>query len=199
MPPRYRGRVYGPRLLVVVVVASLAVTGCRGGATAPPPTTAPATPVSAPSPSETATTAPTPPSISAAAIPGLTPAAIHDKLQAMGFATSGPVSNGPSFVTITSTRADATVLTVGPTANEVTQVVVEANRPVAAAVLATVTGVILAPAEAKAAAKQLGLELKKPTSATEPRSSTATYGAQPYALLLTSSTATLTVGRIKAP
>lgn len=188
---------HGPRLLAVVVAAALTTTGCRGGETAP--TAAPATTVSAPSTSETAPTARKLPSISAAAIPGLTPAAIHDKLRAAGFTTGGPVSNGPSFVTITSTRADATVVTIGPNANDVTQVVVEANRPVAAAVLGTVTGVLLAPAEAKAAAKRLGVELKKPTSVNEPRSSTATYGAQPYALLLTSSTATLTVGRIKAP
>ena len=176
---------------LVAVGVALALTGCAGGGPGPDPGVTSTT--------EPATTTTRAPNITASAIPGLVPATIHDKLKAIGFATSEPITSSASFVSITSKRSDATVTSYGRTPAEVAKVVAEANRAVAGAVLSAVAAAPLKPAEAAKAKAWVKAELKKgPTKGTQPRSSQASYGKQPYELLVGPATATLSIGRITA-
>ena len=181
----------GMRRCLAAIVAVLAVTACRGGRPAPTPTTA--------STAGVTTTAIPVPSITASAIPGLAPANIHDKLKALGFTTGPPSTGNASFVTITSKRTDATVTTYGRTPTDVAKVVAEADKAAADAVLRTVAAAPLKGAEVTQAQTWVRTEVKKgPTDPTRPRSSNATYGGQPYDLVVSVSTATLSIGRIAA-
>ncbi len=187
-------RVVG-RGLVAIGVA-VALTGCAGGGPGPSPTS-----TTAPEPVTTTTTTTTTkvPTVTASAIPGLVPATIHDELKAIGFATSEAVTSSASFVSITSKRSDATVTSYGRTPAEVAKVVAEANRVVAGPVLSAVAAAPLNRAEAAKAEAWVKAELKKgPTKGTQPRSSQASYGGQPYELLVGPATATLSIGRITA-
>lgn len=186
------------RRRLAVVVACMALGGCTGDRSDPRPTST--------EPAPTTTTRV--PVITAGAIPRLTPTAIHDKLRTIGFTTTEPSASGTSFVTITSKRADATVSTYGRTPAEVAKVVAEADRPVAASVLAVVAVVALQGAEVARAQTWLTAELKKgasgpaerkgqaPPSTSQPRVAKATYGGQPYELVITAATATLSIGRL---
>lgn len=179
------------RRCLAAVVAVLAVTSCRGGRQIPTPTTA--------STEAVTTTAAPVPSITATAIPGLAPAGIHDKLKALGFTTGAPSTGNASFVTITSKRTDATVTTYGRTPTEVAKVVAEADKAAADAVLRSVAAAPLKGAEVVKAQTWVRAQVKKgPTNPTSPRSSKATYGGQPYDLVVSASTATLSIGRIAA-
>jgi len=181
------------RRCLAAAVAVLAVTACRGGRPTPTPTPPPA------STEVVTTTTSLVPSITAAAIPGLTPAGIHDKMKAIGFDTGAPSTGNASFVTITSKRGDATVTTYGRTPSDVSKVVAEADKSAADAVLRQVAAAPLKGAEAVQAQTWVRSQVKKgPTDPTRPRSSKATYGGQPYDLVVSASTATLSIGRIAA-
>ncbi len=174
---------------LVAIGVTLALTGCAGDGPGPGPTstTAPAT------------TTTRVPNVTASAIPGLVPATIHDKLKAIGFATGEPVTSSASFVSITSKRSDATVTSYGRNPAEVAKVVAEANRAVAGPVFSAVAAAPLKPAEAAKAQAWVKAELKKgPTEGTQARSARASYGNQPYELLVGPATATLSIGRITA-
>jgi len=176
---------------LVAIGVAFALAGCTGDGPGPGPTS-----TTAPEPATTTTRVP---NVTASAIPGLVPAAIHDKLKATGFATGEPVTSSASFASITSKRSDATVTSYGRTPAEVAKVVAEANRAVAGPVLSAVAAAPLQPAEAAKAQAWVQAELKKgPTNGPQPRSSQASYGGQPYELLVGPATATLSIGRITA-
>ena len=180
---------------LVAIGVALALTGCAGGGPGPDPGPGP-TSTTAPEPATTTTRVP---NVTASAIPGLVPATIHDKLKAIGFATGEPITSSASFVSITSKRSDATVTSYGRNPAEVAKVVAEANRAVAGPVLSAVAAAPLNPAEAAKAQEWVKAELKKgPTKGPQPRSSQASYGGQPYELLVGPATATLSIGRITA-
>ena len=101
---------------LVAIGVALALTGCAGDGSGPGPGPGPTT---APEPATTITKVP---NVTASVIPGLVPATIHDKLKAIGFATSEPITSSASFVSITSKRSDATVTSYGRTPAEVAKV-----------------------------------------------------------------------------
>ena len=176
---------------LVAIGVALALAGCAGDGPGPGPTSTTAL--------EPATTTTKVPNVTASVIPGLAPATIHDMLKAIGFATGEPVTSSASFVSITSKRSDAAVTSYGRTPAEVAKVVAEANRAVAGPVFSAVAAAPLKPAEAAKAQAWVKAELKKgPTEGTQARSARASYGNQPYELLVGPTTATLSIGRITA-
>jgi len=179
---------------VVLVVGLLAGAGACGGDgpdPVPPPTVGSST-TEAPT-----TTVARVPTLTAEPIAGLDPTALHRKLGTLGFTTGAPTTV-PGFVTTTSQRSGATVSTYGKGPTEVVKLVAEVDRAAASQVLAVVALSATTGSEAKRAEAWVKGELRKegPTSPTEPRSAQATYGEQPHELLVTTSTATLSIGRL---
>lgn len=141
---------------------------------------------------------PTPrlPAITSQPIAGLEAGAIHDDLARIGF-TGGEPSGGEGFVKITSKRADATVSTYGTSPGDVVKIIAEANPAVAPAVLGKLAATAVPGLEATRAEAWVKTELKtRPTSPTQPHAARATYAKVPYELLVTSKSATLSIGRI---
>lgn len=139
------------------------------------------------------------PTISAEPIAGLDPATLHRKLGTIGFTTGAPTTV-PGFVTTTSLRSGATVSTYGKGSTDVVQIVAEVDKAAAPPVLATVALSATSGSEARKAEAWVKAELMKkgPTSPTAPRTARATYGGQPHELLITTSTATLSIGRLSS-
>lgn len=137
------------------------------------------------------------PNLTAEPIPGLETGSLHGGLERIGFAKSFSTAR-PGIVTTTSKRDDATVSTYGSGPADVVKIVAEANRDVAADVLGTVARAALTGSDARKAESWVKTELsaKAPAGATQPRTATAEYGSQPYELLVTPATATLSVGRL---
>lgn len=170
----------------------LAALGCGGGGGSPDPPPEPATTTTlAPT-----TTAARVPVLTAEAIPGIEVAAVHDPLRKIGFAREAPKAT-PGVVTTTSKRGDATVSTYGKGPADVVKVVAEADRAAAPTVLVAVAGVVVAGADARKAETWVKAELAKGSiSPTQPRTAQATFGRQPFELLVAKATATLSVGRL---
>ena len=102
-------------------------------------------------------------------------------------------------MTTTSKRADATVSTYGKGPDDVVKIVAEADRAVAPTVLVSVASSVVKGADAKEAETWIKAELKKgPVSPTQPRAAQATYGQQPFELLVGQATVTLSIGRLTA-
>lgn len=185
---------------LAVAVACMALGACTGDRSDPTPTS------TGPAPTTAEPTTTGVPVITAGAIPRLAPSGVHDRLRAIGFTTAEPTTIGSSFVTTTSRRSDATVSTYGRTPTEVVKVVAEAERPVAATVLAVVAASPLQGAEVARAQTWLTAGLKQPPVRTskslaapvtsQPQVTKATFGGQPYELVVTAATATLSIGRI---
>lgn len=175
---------------IVTLAASLLAVGCNRADPGPPPPPASTT---IPAPTTTVARVPT---LTADPIPEVTAAAIHADLVEIGFTTARPTT-APGFVTTTSKRTDATVSTYGTGADDVVKVIAEADTTAAPTVLPAVAATVLKRREARRAGAWLGAELKKgPKSPTEPRTSSGTYGKQPHELLITTRTATLSIGRL---
>jgi hypothetical protein len=171
---------------------SLVTLGCRGDGgdePAPPPsavTTAPSV----------ATTVARIPALTGDPIPSLEPAGLHANLGRIGFTTAAPAT-APGFVTTTSRREDATVSTYGKGPTDVVKIIAEANTAAAPTVLVSVAAAPLRGSEARRAETWVKAELRKGAiGPTQPRMAKATYGRQPYELLVTSTTATLSIGRL---
>jgi hypothetical protein len=180
---------WGPTGRIVALAACLLAVGCsRGGSDPSPP------------PRPWVTLAPTTtvdrvPNLTADPIAGVSTQAIHAELAALGFTTAEPTT-APGFVTTTSRRADATVSTYGTGAADVVQVVAEASTQAAPTVLPAVVVAVVKGADAKKAGAWVSAELKKGPSPAAPRSSSATYGKLPHDLIITTKTATLSIGRL---
>jgi hypothetical protein len=138
------------------------------------------------------------PTLTAAPIAGLDAAAFHGLLESSGF-TRTTSSTRPGFVPTTSTRADATVTTYGTGPADVVKIVAEADTKAAPSVLPTVAAAVAKGAEGKKAAAWLTVTLKKgPISVAQPRTATASYASQPFELVITATTASLSIGRTRA-
>lgn len=117
----------------------------------------------------------------------------------IGFTSGPPKALTADFVTTTSKRADATVTTYGRGLTDVVEVVAQAETKAAVPVLGAVATTPLSRADGTRALAWVRAEVAKgPLSATKPRSTEMTYGGQRYQLLVTSSTATLTIGRLRS-
>jgi hypothetical protein len=139
-----------------------------------------------------------PPALTAAPIAGLGTSAFHAGLARAGFTTAPPTTR-PGFVTTTSTRADATISTYGTGPADVVKVIAEADVKVAQAVLGEVATTVARGPDAKRAEAWIKAALRKgPISAAQPRAVAATYGRQPFELLVGATTATLSIGRLTA-
>jgi len=138
------------------------------------------------------------PTLTAEPIPGLDPATLHRKLGTLGFTVGAPTSV-PGFVTTTSQRRGATVSTYGKGPSDVTQIVAEVDKAAAPQLLPTVALSATSGSDARKAEAWVKAQLKSsaPISPTAPRTARGTYGGQPHELLVTSSTATLSIGRLK--
>ncbi len=180
---------------IVVLVTCVLVSGCGkdGSDPSPSPSTGdPSTTVLAP----TSTVARVP-TLTAEPLSGVRTADLHAGLVKVGFTTAAPTT-APGFVTTTSKRNDATVSTYGKGADDVVKVIAEADKAAAATVLPAVAVATLKGTDGKRSEAWIKAELKKgPRSPTQPRSSTETFG-QPHELLITSSTATLSIGRLSS-
>lgn len=176
------------------LVLCLATLGCAGSGSKPTPssTTSPSSTTPAP------TTTGKPPSLTAAPIAGLDAAAFHASLRKAGF-TTGPPGTTPGFVTTTSTQAGATVSTYGTGPADVVKIIAEADGAAAPSVLVAVATQVAKGPEAKKAETWVKAELKKgPIGPAQPRVGTAAFAKQPFELLVTSTTATLSIGRLTA-
>jgi len=175
-----------------LVVFGLVAASCGGGSRPTPATTAgpsTTTPAASTSPARA-------PTLSAAAIPGLGAPSFHAGLRSSGFASTAPGGTS-GFVTTTSKRADATVTTYGRGPDDVVKIIAEVGTAAALDVLATVVAAVAKGPEAKRADAWLKAGLKMgPINATRPRSTVATFAMQPFELLVTASTATLSIGRV---
>jgi len=173
---------------VAVAAACVLAVGCRGDRSPSPPTT--------PSTAAATTTTARVPVLTGDPIPSIQPSTIHGNLQNLGFAVGAPAT-APGFVTTTSTRTDATVTTYGKGPDDVVKIIAQADSAAAATVLPPVAAALLNGSEARRARIWVTAELKKGAkSPTEPRTTKATYGQQPYELLITTTTATLSIGRL---
>ena len=175
-----------PRRAFALFLACLVVSACgrdRGG---PAPATSTTT--------LPATTTTRGPSVSGQAIPGVETAGFHAMLGRLGF-TAGQPSSRPGFVTTTSTRTGATISTYGRGAGDVVKIVAEVDRGTAAQILVPVARTVTGGGDDRKVEDWLRDQLRKgPISATQPRTARETYGGQPFDLLVTASTATLSVG-----
>lgn len=184
------------RARVPALVLCLATLGCGGSGSKPTPSSTTGPSPTTPAPATTTTEKP--PSLTAAPIAGLDATAFHASLQKTGF-TTRPPGTTPGFVTTTSQRAGATVSTYGTGPTDVVKIIAEADTGVAPSVLVTVATQVAKGPEAKKAETWVKAELKKgPISPTKARVGTASFAKQPFELLVTGTTATLSIGRLAA-
>lgn len=134
------------------------------------------------------------PKVTGEALPGVETAAFHATMARLGF-TAGAPSTMPGFVTTTSKRTDATISTYGRGMGDVVKIVAEADKVAAVEVLVRVARTVTSAVDDPKVEGWLRAQLKKgPLSATQPRTARETYGGQPFDLLVTAITATLSIG-----